>query len=102
MWFNFRYERRIQQACVFWESASKKMHQMQRHWQNHRVLGLKQAMSDPSEVISQNKAYKMFGQANVMRWVKNGKLVPVAKRPGKVEYRISDLRCCQGIMQDYL
>jgi hypothetical protein len=63
---------------------------------------LKQAMSDPSEVISQNKAYKMFGQANVMRWVKNGKLVPVAKRPGKVEYRISDLRCCQGIMQDYL
>lgn len=62
---------------------------------------LKQQMEDPSEVISQNKAYKMFGQANVMRWVKNRKLVPVAKRPGKIEYRLSDLRSCQNIFQDY-
>ncbi len=63
---------------------------------------LKQAMTDPSEVISQNKAYKQFGQANVMRWVKNGTLFPVSKRPGKIEYRISDLRICQSKLQDYI
>lgn len=63
---------------------------------------LKQQMEDPSEVISQNKAYKQFGQANVMRWVKEKRLMPVAKRPGKIEYRVSDLRICQNRFQDYI
>lgn len=63
---------------------------------------LMQELENPNAVISQNKAYKQFGQANVMRWVKERKLQPVAKRPGKIEYRVSDLRICQNRFQDYL
>lgn len=63
---------------------------------------LRSEMENPNEVISQNKAYKQFGQANVMRWVREKRLMPVAKRPGKIEYRVSDLRICQSRFQDYL
>lgn len=62
---------------------------------------VKEAMKDQSEVISQRQAYKQFGQGNVKRWFKTGKLVPVAKRPGKVEYRIADLKQLQQVQQDY-
>ena len=63
---------------------------------------LRSELENPNEVISQNKAYKQFGQANVMRWVKEKRLMPVAKRPGKIEYRVSDLRICQSRFQDYI
>ncbi len=62
---------------------------------------LKEIMNNESDVISQNKAYKRYGQANVMRWVKKGLIRPVAKRPGKIEYSIHDLRICQSRIQDY-
>lgn len=61
---------------------------------------LKQDANDP-EFISQNKAFQMFGRANVERWRKQGK-VTAYKRPGKVEYRTADLRLQQRIQQDYL
>lgn len=59
-------------------------------------------MSHPGDIVSQRKAYSLFGKANVNRWVRSGLLFPVAKRPGKVEYRYSDLQACQCRVQDYL
>ena len=60
---------------------------------------LLQAQADP-EVISQRKAYAIFGRANVDRWRKQGRVSP-CKRVGKVEYRTADLRMCQQVRQDY-
>lgn len=54
---------------------------------------------DP-EFISQRTAFKIFGRRNVERWRREGKIIP-CKRPGKVEYRTSDLRLLQRIVQDY-
>ena len=64
------------------------------------VRMLKHDAGDP-EFISQNKAFQVFGRANVGRWRKQGK-VKAYKRPGKVEYRTADLRRQQRIQQDYL
>ncbi len=61
---------------------------------------LKLDAKDP-EFISQNKAFEIFGRANVERWRKQGKVVAY-KRPGKVEYRTADLRLLQRTQQDYL
>ena len=55
----------------------------------------------PSDIVSQNKAFKLFGEGNVRRWVKEEKLIPVSKRPGKIEYRIFDLKRLQERQQDY-
>ena len=55
----------------------------------------------PSDIVSQNKAFKLFGEGNVRRWVKEEKLVPVSKRPGKIEYRVFDLKRLQERQQDY-
>lgn len=59
------------------------------------------AMENPSDIISQNKAFKLFGQGNIRRWRQKGLVDPVSKRPGKVEYRLSDLRLLQQRKQDY-
>lgn len=64
------------------------------------ALIMKADRADP-ERISQNKAFSMFGRANVERWRKNGRLT-VSKRPGKVEYITAELRYCQRTQQDYL
>ena len=53
-----------------------------------------------AEMISQRKAYTIFGRGNVDRWRKQGKINPY-KRPGKVEYRMSELRLLQQVKQDY-
>lgn len=55
--------------------------------------------NDP-EMVSQRKAYAMFGCGNVDRWRKQGKITP-CKRPGKVEYRTIELRTLQRLQQDY-
>lgn len=52
------------------------------------------------EVISQRQAYSQYGRANVKRWVKQNKVHPL-KRPGKIEYKTSELRAAQSINQDY-
>ena len=65
------------------------------------VPKLLKAMENPSDIISQNKAFKIFGQGNIRRWRKKGLLEPFSKRPGKIEYRVSDLRLLQQRKQDY-
>lgn len=57
--------------------------------------------TDNREVISQREAYRIFGEGNVRRWFSKGMLT-VRKRPGKVEYLMSELRLCQSRQQDYL
>lgn len=61
---------------------------------------LQRAAMEP-ERISQRQAYKLFGRANVGRWLAAGK-VTASKRPGKVEYIMRELRLQQSITQDYL
>ena len=63
------------------------------------VRQLKEQRDEP-EMISQNKAYTMFGRGNVDRWRRQGKVHP-CKRPGKVEYFVAELRKVQRIQQDY-
>ena len=60
---------------------------------------LQQQRNDP-EIMSQRKAWQTFGRANVERWLRQGKLHP-CKRPGKVEYKVSELRLLQSVKQDY-
>ena len=55
----------------------------------------------PSDIVSQNKAFKLFGEGNVRRWVKEEKLIPDSTRPGKIEYRVFDLKRLQEREQDY-
>ena len=59
------------------------------------------ALRHANDIVSQNKAFKLFGEGNVRRWVKEEKLVPVSKRPGKIEYRVFDLKRLQERQQDY-
>lgn len=56
---------------------------------------------DDPEVISQRQAYAMFGRGNVDRWRREERIEPLAKRPGKVEYRTAELRALQRVQQDY-
>lgn len=65
------------------------------------VPKIKEALQESSDVVSQNAAYRQFGKGNVTRWLKQRRLEPVSKRPGKIEYRISDLRLLQQRKQDY-
>ena len=53
------------------------------------------------DTISQNEAFRKFGRANVERWRKDGKVMPVVGR-GKIEYRTADLRELQNRIQNYL
>lgn len=55
---------------------------------------------DDPEMVSQRQAYRIFGRANVERWLRQGKLHP-HRRPGKVEYRTAELRAQQEKQQDY-
>ena len=60
---------------------------------------LAEQRSDP-EMMSQRKAYAVFGRSNVERWRKQGKIEP-SKRLGKMEYRTAELRALQRTKQDY-
>ncbi|MBR3855618.1 MAG: hypothetical protein IKM65_05615 [Bacteroidaceae bacterium] len=64
------------------------------------VRMLSEQRNDP-EIVSQRQAYAMFGRGNVDRWRREDKIEPLAKRPGKVEYRTADLRALQRVKQDY-
>lgn len=66
-----------------------------------RVVALLKNDNDDPEYISQRKAYEIFGRRNIERWRRQGKVEPI-KRPGKVEYRTSELRMLQRTVQDYL
>ncbi len=65
-----------------------------------RVVRLLKSDSNDPEFVSQRKAYEMFGRRNVERWRRQGKIEP-CKRPGKLEYRMADLRLLQRVKQDY-
>ena len=52
--------------------------------------------------ISQAQAYRMFGRADVDRWVKNGKLKPVRISPGKKRYRLVDLQELASVQQNFI
>lgn len=54
---------------------------------------------DP-EYISQNRAFRIFGKGNVLRWRKQ-KLIEPCKRPGKIEYKLSELKELSRTVQDY-
>ncbi|WP_099465600.1 hypothetical protein [Parabacteroides provencensis] len=46
---------------------------------------------DDAEYISQRKAEKLYGKANVLRWRKAGAINPIC-RPGKIEYPTARLK----------
>ena len=52
--------------------------------------------------ISQSQAYRLFGRADVERWIKNGKLHPLRVSPGKKRYSLVDLQKLARIQQNYL
>lgn len=52
--------------------------------------------------ISQAQAFKLFGRADVERWVRNGKLQPSRISPGKKRYKLVDLQKLASIQQNYL
>lgn len=55
----------------------------------------------PKEIYSQRESMRVFGVGNVRRWVREGKLKPQSKRPGKIEYKVSDLQELYRKEQDY-
>ena len=52
--------------------------------------------------ISQAQAYKLFGRADVERWVKSGKIEPVRISPGKQRFKLVDLQMLANVQQNYL
>lgn len=52
------------------------------------------------EYLSQRKAFEIFGQGNVLRWRRQGKIEP-CKRPGKIEYCTARLLELKNTVQDY-
>jgi hypothetical protein len=60
---------------------------------------VKEDRNDP-EYISQNQAFHQYGRANVERWRKEGRL-QCFKRPGKVEYLVTELKLLKRTQQDY-
>ena len=52
--------------------------------------------------LSQAQAYKLFGRADVERWVKSGKIEPVRISPGKKRFKLVDLQMLANVQQNYL
>ena len=60
---------------------------------------LKEDAVDP-EYLSQRKAFKKFGEGNVLRWERQGKIEP-CRRPGIIEYKTATLKELSRVKQDY-
>lgn len=52
--------------------------------------------------ISQAQAFRMFGRADVERWIKNGKIAPCRVSPGKKRYKLIELQKLAKVQQNYL
>lgn len=52
--------------------------------------------------VSQSQAFRMFGRADVERWIKNGKLQPSRISPGKKRFKLVDLQKLASVQQNYL
>lgn len=63
------------------------------------VTFIKEDRDDP-DYISQRKAYEIFGQGNVKRWVEKG-LVEPHRKGGKIEYRTALLNELRRTPVDY-
>jgi S-adenosylmethionine synthetase len=46
--------------------------------------------------ISQREAFRRFGEGRIMRWRKEGKIVPI-KTVGKIYYNVNDLERLESI-----
>jgi hypothetical protein len=66
-----------------------------------RVVRLLKSDANDPEYVTQRAAYTIFGRKNVDRWRRTGKIMP-SKGPGKMAYRMADLRLLQRTEQDYL
>ena len=66
------------------------------------VPKLCEAIENKRGIISQREAYRRYGQGNVLRWRRKELLIPVAKRPGIIEYRVDDLEMLKARHQDYI
>ena len=66
------------------------------------VPKLRQVMEARRDVISQREAFRRYGQGNVLRWRRKEQLIPVAKRPGIIEYNVDDLEKLKSRHQDYI
>jgi hypothetical protein len=66
-----------------------------------RVVRMLQSDATDPEYVTQRAAYSLFGRKNVDRWRRTGKITP-SKGPGKMAYRMADLRLLQRTEQDYL
>ncbi len=66
-----------------------------------RVVNMMKNESAKPEYVSQREASRLFGRANVERWRKNGQ-IDIIKRPGKIEYRYTELKRLYEERQDYL
>lgn len=65
-----------------------------------RVVAIMKEEATMPEFVSQREASRLFGRANVERWRRTGKIQPI-KRPGKMEYKFSELRKLFTEQQDY-
>lgn len=52
--------------------------------------------------ISQAQAFRMFGRADVERWIKNGKITPCRISPGKKRFKLIELQKLANVQQNYL
>ena len=52
--------------------------------------------------ISQAQAFKMFGRADVERWVKCGLIAPCRVSPGKKRFKLIELQKLADKQQNYL
>lgn len=69
---------------------------------NSLVPKVVNALRMDNDIVSQREAYRKFGEGNVRRWISKGLLEPLSKRPGKIEYKLTDLVILQNRPQDYI
>ena len=52
--------------------------------------------------VSQAQAFKLFGRADVERWLKKGLITPRRISPGKKRFKLQDLQKLASEKQNYL
>ncbi len=65
-----------------------------------RMVAIMREEARKPEFVSQREASRLFGRANVERWRDRGLVKPI-KRPGRMDYRYTDLQRQYTQEQDY-
>ncbi|NCC10999.1 MAG: hypothetical protein EOM31_10965 [Bacteroidia bacterium] len=52
--------------------------------------------------VSKAQAYRMYGRADVDRWIKKGLIEPSRISPGKTRYKLFELQKLASVKQNYL